>query len=107
MNSWERRLRKMEERMPSVPTDQVLQNCGLGIPIPFSQAQDIWGRECPVHGYSCWRRESPIEIAQVAMILQAMNQGRPANTDETPPQELVEEARQMLLRDGVELFIDG
>jgi hypothetical protein len=82
-------------------------DCGLGVPVPVAQANEIWGRWCPQHQHLCWRRENPLEIAQAAMMIEAIQKRESTDIDELPPLELVEEARQMLLRDGMELFIDA
>jgi hypothetical protein len=86
-------------------TDNQPQFCGKGVPVTRAQAAEVWGKQCRIHGYDCWRRESPYEMAQATMILQSLKRRELVLDDQDPPPYLVEETRQLLQIDGVECYV--
>jgi hypothetical protein len=112
MNSWRKRLRKMEQFMHPGNSSPSEGNCGLGVPVPFAQAQAFWGRQCPVHGHHCWKRESARELAEAAMLLDALHrerrEGLPAGSlnPDPPPPAWIQEARELILNDGIEEYVE-
>jgi hypothetical protein len=75
------------------------ESCGLGQKL----REGIPGRWCAEHGYACWWRENPTEIAKAVLVLDAVCSGNPCTDGGESPVSLVEEARRVMLERGLEL----
>jgi hypothetical protein len=94
----------MERLLATLPTGNgtLADNCGKGLKLAPRTAP----QRCSVHGHECWFRESPKEVAQAAMLLEAIERRLPEPDIDNPPAELIEEARRMLLSQGKELVAE-
>ncbi|HZA21548.1 MAG TPA: hypothetical protein VFA32_02915 [Dehalococcoidia bacterium] len=96
------RLTVMEKLLP--PSSGNPQDCGKGVPVPKGTPPQA--HRCATHGHECWRREDAYDLAQAAVILEALKKRDYAGMDAEPSPELIEEARQAILAKGVELFTE-
>jgi hypothetical protein len=86
------------EDLLAIHTDGNPPDCGRGLKLPKGTPV----RNCTKHGYKCWKRFSPVEVAMAVMTVAAAELGEPAPDVTNIPPELVEEIRKKLLAHGLE-----
>jgi hypothetical protein len=92
-----RRTERLERLLLSGPAGE----CGMGLLLPKGTPS----RWCGEHGRMCWWREDPKDLAEAALMLEALErEGRLDVTDDIEPSpEQIEEARRFMLARGYQL----